>query len=89
MLILEVWLFVNILGLFALIAIAHSKGMWAPMIYPVLDEYLTEQCYLGGRSKNFLKFAFTLIFLPAFIAYFTVMVLYLAVMVAIYAFVEK
>lgn len=89
MLILEVWLFVNILGLFALIAIAHAKGMWAPMIYPVLDEYLTEQCCLGDRSKGFLKFVFTLIFLPAFIVYFTAMVLYLAIMVAIYAFVEK
>ena len=89
MLILNIWLCVNFCGLFALIAIAHAKGMWAPMIYPVLDEYLEVECCLSEGWRRFLKTVFTIIFLPALLIYFTAMVLYLAVMVAIYAFVDK
>ena len=89
MLILNIWLGANICGLFALIAIAHAKGMWAPMIYPVLDEYLEVECYLSEGWRRILKTIFTIVFLPALLVYFTAMVTYLAVMVAIYAFVEK
>lgn len=82
---LEVWLFINLCGFFLIVGAAHSNGMWSPLIYPVLDDYLDNYCGTSKPWKKALKVMFTIVFAPALFVYFFAMTIYVLILTAIYA----
>jgi hypothetical protein len=86
---LEVWLFINLCGFFLIVGVAHSDGMWSPLIYPVLDDYLDNYCRMNKPWKKALKVMFTIVFAPALFVYFFAMTMYVLLLTAIYAITKK
>ena len=86
---LNIWLLLNVCGFFLIIGVAHSDGMWSPLIYPVLDDYLDDYCGANKPWKKALKVMFTIVFAPALFVYFFAMTVYLLLLTAIYAITKK
>ena len=86
---LNIWLLLNLCGFFLIIGVAHSDGMWSPLIYPVLDDYLDNYCKTNKFWKRALKVMLTIVFAPALFVYFFAMAVYLLLLVAIYAMTQS
>lgn len=89
MIILGFWLGLNILGFCLIVAMAMSGSMWAPLIYPVIDDYLTNEWSLSEWGEKLIKVLFTILFAPALIAYFSLLTIITICMVAAYSLFKK
>ena len=89
MMLLNIWVVINLVGFFLIIAVAHCEGRWSPLIYPVIDDYFENNFVGFGKWVDIFKILVSVIFAPALIVYFALLSVYVLTLVAVYAMVEK
>ena len=66
---------INILGLIAIFILSNQGGYWDALIYPALDDILSYHLRDDVKKIKIIKILFTIVFLPAIIVYFSLMLI--------------
>lgn len=81
---LYIFLIINICELVCIIWLCTRDNMWAPLLYPVIEEILDTKYRVSEKTRNAVKIAFTIVCLPVVLLYFICLTGYIT-LVGIYA----
>jgi hypothetical protein len=85
---LYIFLVINICGLACIIWLCTRDNMWAPLLYPAIEEILDTKYKASEKTRNAVKIAFTVVCLPVVLLYFICLTAYIA-LVGIYALISE
>lgn len=73
---------INIVGFIVLLLLSNKGGYWDTLIYPALWDVLYD-LHLSTKLHRMIAIIFTIVFLPAVIIYFTLLTIWILIIVAI------
>ena len=88
MFILSIIIGINILGLIALLILSNQGGYWDSLIYPALERFLWS-LNLSRKASKIIIIICTIVFLPALIIYFTLLIVWILLTALVVAIVER